>query len=75
MVVVYPVGNDVSLYAACKTNYHHNFQVYQGWRTYYGGIPDILQVGEHQFVERPVVEMWLTMMDTWYVAARPSACY
>jgi hypothetical protein len=25
-----------------------------------------LQVGEHQFVEKKVIEMWMSLMDTWY---------
>ncbi|KAF8547820.1 hypothetical protein OG21DRAFT_1599609 [Imleria badia] len=60
---------------ACQTNYHHNFKVYQGRRTYYGGIPDMLQVGEHRFVERQVVEMWLTLMDTWVSATSCARVY
>ncbi|KAF8223935.1 hypothetical protein L208DRAFT_1314334, partial [Tricholoma matsutake] len=36
----------------CKTNYHHNFRVKDGVRTYHKGIPDIIQFGEHQFAER-----------------------
>ena len=50
--------------AECKTNYHHNFHVYAGQRTYYPAmtIPDIIQVGEHQFVEMKVVSLWINMM-------------
>ncbi|KAF8545563.1 hypothetical protein OG21DRAFT_1429077 [Imleria badia] len=43
----------------CDVNYHHNFKVYKGEHTYYGGVPDIIQVGEHQFVECQVIKMWL----------------
>jgi hypothetical protein len=46
----------------CSTNYHNWFSIHQGVRTYYNGIPDYLQVGEHQFVEKEVVKMWITMM-------------
>lgn len=53
-------------YVACQINYHYNFKVSGGKRTYYGGIPDIIQVGEHQFVERPVIEIWLALMDQSY---------
>lgn len=59
--------NTTDSYVACKTNYHYNFKVFEGERTYYGGVPDIIQVGEHQFVERPVIEMWLALMDQWYI--------
>ncbi|KAF8436849.1 hypothetical protein L210DRAFT_869872, partial [Boletus edulis BED1] len=47
----------------CEINYHHNFKVFKGERTYYGGIPDTIQISEHQFVERQVIEMWLSLMD------------
>ena len=37
-------------------------------RYYDGAIPDIIQVGEHQFVEKKVVNMWRTDMNiSWYV--------
>jgi hypothetical protein len=50
------------IYLACHTNYHHNFHVNDGVRTYYDGIPDVIQVGEHQFVERRVVQLWTDLM-------------
>ena len=51
----------------CKTNYHHNFYVKGGQRTYYNGMPDVIQVGEHQFVEKKLVQMWHTNMNVaWY---------
>lgn len=53
----------------CKVNYHSNFYVHQGRRVYYGGIPDIIQVGEHQFVERKVVELWVTLMVVSWTSA------
>jgi hypothetical protein len=38
-------------------------------RTYYDGLPEIIQVGEHQFVERKVINLWITlMMVSWYGA-------
>ncbi|KAF8162630.1 hypothetical protein B0H34DRAFT_780644 [Crassisporium funariophilum] len=46
----------------CNINYHHNFCVHQGQRIDYDGIPDILQIGEHQFAERKLVNMWIMMM-------------
>ena len=54
-------------YVACEINYHHNFKVFKGECTYYGGVPDIIQISEHQFVEQPVIEMWLALMDQWYI--------
>src|SRR5882762_1867891 len=52
----------------CKITYHHNFSVsehedgvYQ--RSYYDqDIPDIIQASEHRFVERKVINLWVTLM-------------
>ena len=46
----------------CQTNYHHNFKVKDGVRTYYNEIPSIIQVGEHQFAEKRLIQLWITMM-------------
>ncbi len=52
----------------CYTSYHHNYLVRDGSRTYYSGIPDVLQVGEHQFVETKLVYTWRSnMLFGWYV--------
>jgi hypothetical protein len=48
----------------CKTNYHNNFSVQNGIRTYYGGVPDLIQVGEHQFVEASLINTWVDLMLT-----------
>ena len=54
----------------CKVNYHHNFYIFQGRRIYYStGIPDVIQVGEHQFVERKVIELWITLMVVSWTSA------
>ncbi|KAF6744848.1 hypothetical protein DFP72DRAFT_1176610, partial [Ephemerocybe angulata] len=53
----------------CKINYHHNFSVHAGCRTYYQGIPSILQVGEHQFAEVKVINSWITLMVVGWVSA------
>jgi hypothetical protein len=52
----------IQLLIECRTNYHHNYSVHEGARTYYGGLPKYIQVGEHQFVEDRVVHMWISMM-------------
>lgn len=61
-------------HAVCKINYHYNFKVFNGKHTYYGGIPDIIQISEHQFMECQVIVMWMSLMDHWYVwpAGTPS---
>jgi hypothetical protein len=40
----------------------HRIEISQQVRSFYGGIPDFLQVGEHQFMARKLVEMWVNMM-------------
>lgn len=62
--------NDPSVSVECKADYRHNFCVRGGTdtRTYNQGVPDYIQVGEHQFVEKKVVNNWLALMQTaWYV--------
>ena len=55
---------------ACKVNYHHNFGVRNDQRIYYdNGIPDIIQIGEHQFVECDVVKLWITSMVVSWTSA------
>ena len=46
----------------CRTNYYHNFRVKAAVRIYYDGIPDIIQVGEHQFIEGKLIRLWIMMM-------------
>lgn len=64
--LIYRKGHsaDSRLQTACRTNYHGNFDVRAGVRTYYGGIPDYIQVGEHQFVETALVYHWVDLMLT-----------
>jgi hypothetical protein len=61
-------GAMTSSFSECKTNYHNNFSVRTGIRTYYGGVPDLIQVGEHQFIERELISSWVDLMLTaWLV--------
>lgn len=51
---------------SCHINYHNNFYVKGGQRNYYDYrqcLPDIIQVGEHQFVECRVIESWKILMN------------
>ncbi|KAJ7843874.1 hypothetical protein B0H14DRAFT_2358858, partial [Mycena olivaceomarginata] len=64
-VVVYSLAHGVRLAwsihlscSHCRTNYHNNFSVHAGIRTYYPGIPALLQIGKHQFAELKLVNMW-----------------
>ncbi|GJE99712.1 hypothetical protein PsYK624_159830 [Phanerochaete sordida] len=55
----------------CNTNYHHNYSVKAQYRTYYDGPSqlNILQVGEHQFVERRLINMWISLMVNQWTSA------
>lgn len=53
---------DTVFKTGCDVNYHNNYRVHQGRRIYYDGIPCILQIGEHQFAEIKLVNMWIAMM-------------
>ncbi|KAJ7757761.1 hypothetical protein DFH07DRAFT_958636 [Mycena maculata] len=40
-----------------------------GIRTYYGDTPNYIQIGEHQFAERKLIAMWISLMLlAWYSA-------
>ncbi|KAG1850679.1 hypothetical protein F4604DRAFT_1661024 [Suillus subluteus] len=47
----------------CHTNYHNNYSVKDGIRTYYGGMPAYIQVAEHQFVQRELIMHWTDLMQ------------
>ncbi|KAJ7205836.1 hypothetical protein GGX14DRAFT_644475 [Mycena pura] len=79
-VVVYTLGDGaipahaVHLYCrGCNTNYHHNFSVQGGMRTYYGDTPRYLQIGEHQLAERKLVGLWTSLMLVAWVSATNAA--
>ncbi|KAF8220742.1 hypothetical protein L208DRAFT_1332085, partial [Tricholoma matsutake] len=39
-----------------------------GIHTYYDGIPDIIQGGEHQFAKKQLIQLWITLMlVSWYI--------
>ena len=58
----------MALFSECRMSYHNNYRVFNGQRTYYPGIPQLIQIGEHQFVEVTVVEVWRAeMLFGWYV--------
>ncbi|KAJ7662582.1 hypothetical protein DFH06DRAFT_987125 [Mycena polygramma] len=60
----------------CKTTYHNNYSVRDGIRTYYAGIPNTIQVGEHQFVEREVLSLFVgLMLISWTSATNAARVY
>ncbi|KAJ7090836.1 hypothetical protein B0H15DRAFT_948600 [Mycena belliarum] len=60
----------------CQTNYHNNFSVHDDLRTYYAGIPSLIQIGEHQFAELKLVNMWISsMLLGWFSATNCAKLY
>jgi len=53
---------DTDYYLGCRYSYRNNYAIQNGIRHYYGGVPDYIQVGEHQFVEKKLVSLWVNMM-------------
>ncbi|KAF4577396.1 hypothetical protein EYR40_000009 [Pleurotus pulmonarius] len=55
----------------CNTRYYHNYCVNksESTRTYYGGLPDILQVAEHFFLESALMELLIAGQVFGWVSA------
>jgi hypothetical protein len=48
----------------CNTSYHHNYRVQNKTRYYYwGNLPDIIEVAEHHYVDRKLIDLWCTDMN------------
>ncbi|KAF6741043.1 hypothetical protein DFP72DRAFT_886318 [Ephemerocybe angulata] len=63
-------ATSIHLYCeACKINYHHNYKVDRGQRTYYEGVPVVLQIGEHHFAEVQLINAWINLMVLAWVSA------
>ncbi|KAG2159322.1 uncharacterized protein EDB93DRAFT_1075178 [Suillus bovinus] len=52
---------------ACNTNYQSNYSVKGQLRTYYAGLPQFIQVSDHQFVELELAMQWTDLMQIAYV--------
>ncbi|TFK83121.1 hypothetical protein K466DRAFT_440648, partial [Polyporus arcularius HHB13444] len=67
----------VHLYCyACQTNYHHEFAVHKGIRSYYSGFPSAVQVSEHKFIERSVLQHFMTLhLLSWTSATNAAHIY
>ncbi|KAF7354501.1 hypothetical protein MVEN_01139400 [Mycena venus] len=48
----------------CHRRYHHNYYVHKesSLRTYYGGVPDVVQVAQHFFIESALLELFSNCM-------------
>lgn len=71
------VSNSSNFHAKdCNTDYHCDYYVQNGIRCYYDGIPDVLQIGDHQFAERRLVHSWrLNANLAWVSAGNNAATY
>src|ERR1700722_2914027 len=60
----------------CKIDYHLNYYVRAGQRTYYDSMPEVIQVGKPRFIECRVVELWRTdMLLAWKSATNCARTY
>ncbi|KAJ7936352.1 hypothetical protein B0H13DRAFT_1589610 [Mycena leptocephala] len=60
----------------CKARYYPNYVVRNGVRTYYNEIPNEIQVGEHQYIERSVLNLFTTLMlISWTSATNGARVY
>ncbi|KAF8989805.1 hypothetical protein BDZ89DRAFT_974611, partial [Hymenopellis radicata] len=58
----------------CDTTYHHNYRVQHRQRTYYDSISSCIQIGEHCFAERRVLDQWRINMNLAWYAVSASNC-
>jgi len=51
----------------CNTSYHHNYSVYKDVHSYYPDLPEIIEVADHHYIARKVINMWTMDMNiAWY---------
>ncbi|KDQ11488.1 hypothetical protein BOTBODRAFT_35366 [Botryobasidium botryosum FD-172 SS1] len=55
----------------CRTSYYHNYRVDSATstRVYYGGVPDVIQVAMHYYIESSLLESFTTYMFLAWVSA------
>ncbi|KAJ7600960.1 hypothetical protein C8J56DRAFT_1157215 [Mycena floridula] len=58
---------------SCRTSFHVNYSVYKGMRTYYEGIPGVIEVAEHHYIETKVLELFTTLMLVSWTSATNGA--
>ncbi|KIO18482.1 hypothetical protein M407DRAFT_83864 [Tulasnella calospora MUT 4182] len=70
-------GYETKLYCRdCRTVYYSNYSVHGGQRRYYGGVPDYIQVANHVFLERELIEHFtLSMALAWTSVRNCTAMY
>ncbi|KAJ7741865.1 hypothetical protein B0H16DRAFT_1323588 [Mycena metata] len=61
-----------SLYCrSCNIRYYHNYHVHKqtSLRTYYGGVPDVVHVAQHFFIESALLELFANNMVFGWLSA------
>ena len=46
----------------CSTHFYHDYYVRQGRRHYYRGVPEVIQIAGHQFIETRLVSHFISLM-------------
>ncbi|KAF6742320.1 hypothetical protein DFP72DRAFT_994429 [Ephemerocybe angulata] len=60
----------------CKTTYYIDYQECGGKRRYYDTIPDVLQIADHHYAERKLLEFWRQGKATaWLSSSNCAAIY
>ncbi|KAG1819625.1 uncharacterized protein BJ212DRAFT_1267617 [Suillus subaureus] len=67
----------VHLYCeSCKIDYHYNYSVFEGEQTYYKDQPVNIQVTEHVYMVKEVIELFKTVIDlAWALATNCAWLY
>ncbi|THU81897.1 hypothetical protein K435DRAFT_692663 [Dendrothele bispora CBS 962.96] len=61
---------------ACNTTYYPNYQVWNHFRQYYDGFPDAIQVAEHHYMERALVDLFIgQILMSWSSASNCARLY
>ena len=48
----------------CSSSYHHNYRVQNETHYYYwDNLPDVVEVAEHHYIERKLIDLWCTDMN------------
>lgn len=81
-VTLYTLGGARSTFSvhlvcsACRTTYYPNYAVQQGVRSYYAPSLTVIQAAEHHYVDRPLADLFISMMlMSWTSATNVAKIY
>ncbi|KAJ7708089.1 hypothetical protein B0H17DRAFT_971679, partial [Mycena rosella] len=75
---VLPVYTSSVYCRSCNRRYYHNYYVHKqsSLRTYYGGVPNVIQVAQHFFIESALLELFANgMVFGWLSASNWARIY